>query len=120
MEPIKELKPGMVFRKHGPDMWIGIERVMLPGVPGYDGGLRGASIRYSRLRDIPGKGLGAVWERKVYFLPGADVDTLVARFREGGLRELAHEGDGLPRFAVPVFRPLTFGQRFRTARRRDR
>lgn len=104
MIPITELKPGMVFRKHGPDMWIGVERVMIPCVPGYDGGMPGASIRYSRLCEVPGKGLGATWELKTYFMPGKDVATLVARFREGGLRELAHEGDGLPVFAVPPFR----------------
>jgi hypothetical protein len=107
MEPITELKPGMVFRKYGPDMWIGVERVMLPDAPGYDGGMPGASIRYSHLREVPGKGLGASWDRQSYFMPGKDVVTLVARFRENELRELAHEGDSLPVFAVPPFRPRT-------------
>lgn len=41
---IVSLREGQVWRKAGPFDWLRVEKVMLPGTPGDDGGLPGVSF----------------------------------------------------------------------------
>jgi len=45
---VESVKPGAVWRKDGPCDWLRVERLMLPGEPGYDGGLAGVSVKPGR------------------------------------------------------------------------
>jgi len=44
------VKVGDVWRKRGPCDWIKVVRLQFPGVSGYDGGLRGCSVRLRNWR----------------------------------------------------------------------
>lgn len=42
--------PGQVWRKRGPCGWLRVEQVLIPGEPGYDGGLPGVWVTFGTYR----------------------------------------------------------------------
>lgn len=50
-----QIQPGTVFRKLGPIGWFGIERILMPGFPGYDGGMPGVVFSTTMKRSSDGK-----------------------------------------------------------------